>query len=43
MDGHDRGGDQANHMFGQRMDHLLATLAENELGFSFLFSHGRVP
>ena len=43
MDGHDRGGDQANHMFRYRMDQLLATLAENELGFALLFSHGQVP
>jgi hypothetical protein len=43
MDGHERGGDQANYVFGQRPDHLLAALTANQLGFAFLFSHGRVP
>jgi len=43
MDGHERGGDQANHMFGQRTDHLLAPLTANQFGFAFLFSHARVP
>jgi hypothetical protein len=43
MDCHERGGDQANHMFGHRLDHLLATLAANQFGFASLFSHGRVP
>ncbi len=43
MDGHERGGDQADHMFGQRPDHLLAPLTTNQLGFAFLFSHGGVP
>jgi len=43
MDGHERGADQANHMFGHRPDHLLAPLTTNQFGFAFLFSHGGVP
>ena len=43
MDGYERGGDEADHMFGQRPDHLLAPLTANQLGFAFLFSHGPVP
>src|ERR1700693_2507123 len=43
MDGHNGHGDQADRMFGQRPDHLLAPLAANELGFALLFSHGPVP
>jgi hypothetical protein len=43
MDGHHCRGDQADRIFGQRMDHLLAPLAANQLGFALLFSHGRVP
>lgn len=42
MHGHDRRGDQANRIFGQRPDHLLAPLTANQLGFALLFSHGRV-
>jgi len=43
MHGHNRGGDQADRMFGQRAHHLMAPLAANELGFAFLFSHEPVP
>lgn len=43
MDGHERGGDEADHMFGQRLDHLLTPLAANQLGFAFLLSHSKIP
>ena len=43
MNGHHRGSDQADRIFGQRVDHLLAPLTANELSFALLFSHGPVP
>jgi hypothetical protein len=40
MHGHNGHGDQADRMFGQRLDHLLAPLAANQVGFALLVSHG---
>jgi hypothetical protein len=40
MHGHDRGGNEADHMFGQRPHHLLTPLAANQIGFACLFTHG---
>ena len=40
MDGYDGGPNQADRMFGQRPDHLLAPLAANQVGFALLVSHG---
>jgi hypothetical protein len=40
MNGHDGGGDQAHRMLRQRVDHLLAPLAEDQFGrFALLLSH----
>ena len=43
MNGDHRGAYQTDRIFGQRVHHLLASLAANQLGFTLFFSHGRVP
>ena len=39
MNGHHRGGDQADHVLGQWPDHFLTPLASNQLGLALLVSH----
>ncbi len=39
MNGHDRGADQADRMFGHGPYHLLASLTTNQTSFSALSSH----
>lgn len=39
MDGDHRGSDQADRVLGHGMNHFLAPLAANEVGFALLVSH----
>jgi hypothetical protein len=40
VNGHDRGGDQADRVLCHRPHHFLAPLAANQPGFALLFCHG---
>ena len=39
MNGHDRGGDQADSVLGHGANHFLASLAQNEVTFALLVRH----
>lgn len=39
MNGDHGGSDQADRVLGHRVDHFLAPLAANEVGFALLVSH----
>ncbi len=43
MNRHHGGGDQADRMLRQRVDHFLAPLATNEVGFALLVTHREKP
>jgi hypothetical protein len=43
MHGYDRGTDQADRVLDQRPDHFLTPFAANQIGFSLLVSHWRLP
>jgi hypothetical protein len=43
MHRHHRGRDQADRVLGERPDHLLAPLAEDQFGVTLLISHWANP
>jgi len=43
MNGHHRGGHQADRMFGQGPDHFLTPLAVNQVGFALFVGHPGNP